>query len=123
MLCLPASVLMASINSRALFESPPGAGAFIVTVAMTFLLESGALATLLRCGLRISASYPSIPGLCARYSGSPGRLQRPGAMRAPPKRHSGTGANLIGIDEEPVHQPVAMKSGMAFVTSAGRAVL
>jgi hypothetical protein len=27
--------LMASINSRALFESPPGAGAFIVTVAMT----------------------------------------------------------------------------------------
>jgi hypothetical protein len=25
---------MASINSRALFESPPGAGAFIVTVAM-----------------------------------------------------------------------------------------
>jgi hypothetical protein len=29
-------VLMASINSRALLESPPGAGAFIVTVAMTF---------------------------------------------------------------------------------------
>jgi hypothetical protein len=28
--------LMASINSRALLESPPGAGAFIVTVAMTF---------------------------------------------------------------------------------------
>jgi len=26
---------MASINSRALFESPAGAGAFIVTVAMT----------------------------------------------------------------------------------------
>jgi hypothetical protein len=26
---------MASINSRALLESPPGAGAFIVTVAMT----------------------------------------------------------------------------------------
>src|ERR1700685_2224022 len=35
-LCLPASVLMASINSPALLESPPGAGAFIVTVAMTF---------------------------------------------------------------------------------------
>src|ERR1700761_7783639 len=35
-LCLPASVLMASINSRALLESPPGAGAFIVTVAMGF---------------------------------------------------------------------------------------
>ena len=35
-LCLPASVLIASINSRALLESPPGAGAFIVTVAMTF---------------------------------------------------------------------------------------
>jgi hypothetical protein len=28
--------LMASINSRALLESPPGAGAFIVTVAMGF---------------------------------------------------------------------------------------
>src|SRR5271169_6402565 len=36
-LCLPASVLMASINSRALLDSPAGAGAFIVTVAMTFL--------------------------------------------------------------------------------------
>src|ERR1700692_3494017 len=35
-LCLPASVLMASINSRALLESPPGAGAFIVAVAMGF---------------------------------------------------------------------------------------
>src|SRR5260370_4515132 len=35
-LCLPASVLMASINARALLESPPGAGAFIVTVAMGF---------------------------------------------------------------------------------------
>jgi hypothetical protein len=29
-------VLMASISSRALLESPPGAGAFIVTVAMGF---------------------------------------------------------------------------------------
>src|SRR5262245_42556710 len=34
-LCLPASALISSISSRALFESPPGAGAFIVT-AMTF---------------------------------------------------------------------------------------
>src|SRR5580658_2774576 len=33
-LCLPASVLMASINSRALLERPAGAGAFIVTVAI-----------------------------------------------------------------------------------------
>src|SRR5262245_39204004 len=38
-LCLPASALISSISSRALFESPPGAGAFIVT-AMTFLLQS-----------------------------------------------------------------------------------
>src|ERR1700691_3320350 len=37
-LCLPASVLIASINSRALLESPAGAGAFIVTVAMRSLL-------------------------------------------------------------------------------------
>src|ERR1700722_10838491 len=37
-LCFPASVLMASINSRALLESPAGAGAFIVTVDMAFLL-------------------------------------------------------------------------------------
>jgi hypothetical protein len=35
---LPASALISSISSRALFESPPGAGAFIVT-AMTFLLQ------------------------------------------------------------------------------------
>src|SRR5712691_10093095 len=35
-LCLPASALIASISSRALLESPPGAGAFIVAVAMTF---------------------------------------------------------------------------------------
>src|SRR5262249_34019595 len=35
-LCLPASALISSISSRALLESPPGAGAFIVTVAMTF---------------------------------------------------------------------------------------
>src|SRR6516162_8391285 len=35
-LCLPASVLISSISSRALLESPPGAGVFIVTVAMTF---------------------------------------------------------------------------------------
>src|SRR5712691_9028905 len=35
-LCLPASALIASISSRALLASPPGAGAFIVTVAMTF---------------------------------------------------------------------------------------
>src|ERR1700691_3864909 len=41
MLCLPASVLMASINSRALLESPPGAGAFIVTVAMTYSPQWG----------------------------------------------------------------------------------
>jgi hypothetical protein len=32
---LPASALISSINSRALFESPPGAGAFMVT-AMAF---------------------------------------------------------------------------------------
>src|SRR5262245_49098902 len=41
-LCLPASALIASISSRALLESPPGAGAFIVT-AMTFLLMIRAL--------------------------------------------------------------------------------
>src|SRR3981189_1148653 len=35
-LCLPASALIFSMSSRALLESPAGAGAFIVTVAMTF---------------------------------------------------------------------------------------
>src|SRR5579864_7784431 len=39
MLCLAASVLMASIISRALLDSPPGAGAFIVTVAICMLLK------------------------------------------------------------------------------------
>src|SRR5580704_17307249 len=40
-LCLPASVLMASIISRALLDSPPGAGAFIVAVAMGFSPVTG----------------------------------------------------------------------------------
>src|ERR1051326_625787 len=39
MLCSAASVLMASISSRALLDSPPGAGAFIVTVAICTLLS------------------------------------------------------------------------------------
>src|SRR5262249_39494478 len=42
-----ASPLMASINSRALLESPPGAGAFIVTVAMRFLPRARAIASLI----------------------------------------------------------------------------
>src|SRR5262249_5801692 len=46
-LCLAASPLMASINSRALLESPPGAGAFIVTVAMRFLPRARAIASLI----------------------------------------------------------------------------
>jgi hypothetical protein len=42
---------MASINSRALLESPAGAGAFIVTVDMAFLLLERADLVPLRGGI------------------------------------------------------------------------
>jgi hypothetical protein len=37
---LPASALISSISSRALFESPAGAGAFIVTAIDVFSCKS-----------------------------------------------------------------------------------
>src|SRR5579864_5492183 len=89
-LCLPASVLMASINSRALLESPAGAGAFIVTVAISFLLQiAGARVPDGNAAWRRGGEQPS---LGRRYSGLTKGLQRQenrAARGIPrPKRHS-----------------------------------
>src|SRR6516225_8571201 len=71
-LCLPASVLMASIISRALLDSPPGAGAFIVAVAMGF-------SPVTRCLFVLTYSFSH--ALC-NVAGT-----RP-ALPTPAKRHS-----------------------------------
>src|ERR1700692_2839592 len=72
-LCLPASVLMASINSRALLERPAGAGAFIVTVAMGF---SPQVAGRLRPFGNPAWAVRRGTSLCRRYSGLAKGLQR-----------------------------------------------
>src|SRR5262245_25758233 len=78
-LCLPASALIASISSRALLESPPGAGAFIVT-AIAFSPGDSGVSALLACKTnmpnpgRVIQSGSCRPGMAVLASLQPRRL-------------------------------------------------
>src|SRR5215475_2202040 len=100
-LCLPASVLISSISSRALLESPPGAGVFIVTVAMTFSSAKPA----------ILDPYPVCPNRCCLIQG---RRFRSGYSC--PRKFASAGVDL---GQRGVVHGLARKSWIALVNACG----
>src|SRR5580693_6225474 len=100
-LCLPASVLMASINSRALLDSPAGAGAFIVTVAMAFLLKkTGRSRPYLQCGVRQAGCHAFARRIVAHPVFAKASAPR-AAGHTLPKRHSRRAVCLIKSIDQP----------------------
>src|SRR5689334_20066429 len=122
MLWSAASVLMPSISSRALLDSPPGAGAFIVTVAICTLLSKRGGVSIQGPGMgnEVPSGFSGGIVIGAYLCKGPGQRA---AMRAPPKNHNGGGHLILINAERRLGDQAAKKSLSARLNSAGRSML